>query len=522
MWRHLLSYYPDNQVCDFLEFGWPINYCAITRPVVPVQTHRSAYMFATAVDNDIAKDIQIGAIIGPLKKNPFDTDITISPLQTVSKLDVKYGRRVVVDLSFPEGSSVNDGIPKDTYLDQPTNLHFPSVDTLAEIVRQKGRGALMLKKDLKSAYKQLPVCPGDWPLCAISWSNSLFVYIREMFGLRTSALACQRTTSCVTYLFAKAGYHCCNYLDDFGGADTPDRAQLAYQMLELLLQKLNLWENTQKAALPSTSMTFLGIQLDSTNFTLTIPPDKLKAARELLHSWSLKSAMSKTDIQSLLGTLQHLCCCIRGGRIFLNRMLNTLRSMNQSQRSYQLDSEFRRDLFWWETFLDTFNGVSIMQELHWSQPDDIFASDACLSGAGGFSDGRYFRVQFPTHLQHLHINALEMLVIIICCKLWEATWGGKRIRCPCDNMSSVMIINTSRSRDPFLQTCIRELWFLASTFSVELRAVHISGLDNRIPDHLSRWCADPRHQTEFVKLTQDYTLIEESVSLNMFNFTHPW
>lgn len=519
VWRHLLVDYADYQVCDFLEFGWPINYTADHLPRVPVQNHRSAHRYATAVDNDIAKDLKMTALIGPFHTNPLQSPLTISPIMSVPKPDAADGRRIVIDMSFPNGSSVNDGIPRDEFLGSSVELHFPSVDTLAAIVRRKGRGALMFKKDLKAAYKQLPVCPFDWPLCAVSWRNSIFIYIREIFGLRTSALACQRTTSCVTYLYGKAGYECCNYLDDIGGADSPARARLAYVTLGKLLEQLNLWEKVEKAAEPSTRMVFLGILLDSTEFTLTIPSEKLAAARQLLEVWNTKRTASKTELQSLLGSLQHLCCCVRGGRVFLNRMLNTLRNM--SSGDIIIDTEFRKDLFWWRSFLEEFNGVSIMQELSWSQPDGVFASDACLQGAGGFFQGQFFHVDFPPELRHLHINALEMLAIIVCCKLWGASWGGRRIQVNCDNMCCVILINSSRSREAFLQACIRELWFICSKFSFELRASHISGVDNRIPDHLSRW-SSAWHRSEFFNNTRDYHLSEKTVSTDMFNFTHPW
>ncbi len=521
VWRHLLREYPDYQVCDFLEYGWPINYTAPHAPKVPQQNHRSALTHPAAVDKDIQKDLAMGALIGPFAANPFPSvELTVSPLQTVPKANSPDERRIVVDLSFPEGTSVNDGIPKDTFLGEPTDLHYPSIDSLADIIRTKGRGALLFKSDLRAAYKQLPICPADWPLCGISWKDQLFVYTREIFGLRSSALACQRTTLCIKYLFELAGYDCCVFLDDIGGADTPDKAPTAFSTLQALLRALNLWESDEKALGPATKMIFLGILLNSMDFTMTIPPAKLAAARELLHAWAAKTTASKRQLQSLLGTLQHLCCCVRGGRVFLNRMLNSLRSMQST--TFEIDSEFRKDLFWWETFLEDFNGVSIMRELEWSPEDTVFSSDACPYGAGGFSAGNFFHATFPPRLQHLHINALEILAVTVCCKLWGANWGGQRLRCLCDNMCTVLLINTSRSRDPFLQACIRELWFLASKYSFELRATHISGVDNRIADHLSRWSLNESHREEFHRLTHAYHLREHQVPPDLFNFSHDW
>jgi hypothetical protein len=51
------------------------------------------------------------AIIGPFEKNPFNCSLKISPLNTVTKKD-SIERRVILDLSFPEGQSVNEFISK--------------------------------------------------------------------------------------------------------------------------------------------------------------------------------------------------------------------------------------------------------------------------------------------------------------------------------------------------------------------------------------------------------------------------
>ena len=39
-------------------------------------------------------------------------------------------RRTIMDLSFPKGLSVNDGVLKDTYLGTDFQMHYPSVDSI--------------------------------------------------------------------------------------------------------------------------------------------------------------------------------------------------------------------------------------------------------------------------------------------------------------------------------------------------------------------------------------------------------
>ena len=88
------------------------------------------------------------AVLGPNAENPFDYDASYSPINTRDKKD-SAEKRIIVDMLFRKGNSVNDGIRKDDYLDQKINLKYPTVDNLVEIVKQKGKGCLLFKRDLR-------------------------------------------------------------------------------------------------------------------------------------------------------------------------------------------------------------------------------------------------------------------------------------------------------------------------------------------------------------------------------------
>ncbi len=97
------------------------------------------------------QEILEGNMLGPFKTNPLSSPIFISPLCTMDKKD-SIERRVITDLSYPKGNSINDLIPKWQYLREPTNLTYPRVDDLVDIIKTKGRGCLLFKRDLRKAY----------------------------------------------------------------------------------------------------------------------------------------------------------------------------------------------------------------------------------------------------------------------------------------------------------------------------------------------------------------------------------
>ena len=81
--------------------------------------------------------------------------------------------------------------------------------------------------------------------------------------------------------------------------------------------------------------------------------------------------------------------------------------------------------------------------------------------------------------------------------------------------------NSSKTRDSFLGTCLRELWLEVSKFRFELRCIHLPGEENRVADWLSRWDCGPQYQrmfNEFIKGEEDrYT--EIPILPEMFEFS---
>ena len=521
LWYSLLNDYDDKQVIEFLLYGFPIGYNKDYRPKSALVNHKGAYSFPEHVDNYISKELSFGAMIGPFECNPFDCQPFIAPLNTVPKKD-SINRRVIMDMSFPLEFSVNAGIPNDTYLGIEFSLTYPSIDDLIHIIWDKGPGCLLFKRDLSRAYRQIYVDPADYPLLGLSWRNCLFFDRVLPFGMRSAAMICQRTTNAIAYMFGNMGYSVINYLDDFGGGEVPHKAEEAFQTLGRLLHQLGVEESPDKACSPSSSMVFLGILIDTVTMTAHIPEEKMLEIQNLLSIWAHKTTTSKRQIQSIIGKLQFASRCVRPGRIFISRMLATLRQFPKDKTTIKVPIEFKKDINWWARFFPLYNGISIIPRLQWSSPDAIVATDACLSGCGGICGLQYFHCVFPDFVVELqlHINALEILTVAVACKLWGREWKGKRIKIFCDNLSSVTVLNSGRSKDPFLLECMREVAFVAAQCQFEIKAVHLPGVENRVPDLLSRWYIDHKSRTKFFDIVHNG--IEVKVHHDLFRFTHKW
>ncbi|CAG2232772.1 unnamed protein product [Mytilus edulis] len=501
----MLVDYNDHILCDLLEFGFPIGYTAgdivdIKKP----RNHSGARDFPDFILKYLKKELEYKAVIGPLKVNPFIySSLVLSPLNSVPK-STPGERRVILDLSFPSENCINAGIDKDIYLGESVNLTYPSVDDFVNLIKLKGRNCGIFKRDLKRAYRQIPIDPGDINFVGFHWKNHIFVDRVLSMGLRSSAHICQRVTSSVVYMMKQSGYLLLNYLDDFAGAEKSEDANVVFDLLGRLLDSCGLEESVEKASSPSTVMTFLGVKFDTSELTISVTTERVEEILLLVKTWLNLLVATVKQLQSLLGKLHFVSNCVRPGRLFVSRLLTWLRSLPDDKCDHIIPLYIRKDLFWWYHFLKSYNGVSMMALEDWSQPDEILETDATLSGCGGwFLEKReFFHVQFPSFLMdlNLHINQFELIALMICVKVWSVHFVNRKILVRCDNQSTVLVLNSGCTRDAYMQCCLREILFYAAKYNFEIKAVHFPGVENRTADILSRWHSDSRFEDLFYEL----------------------
>ena len=500
--------FSDPEVIEFLKFGWPISATKESSNQAIPRNHASARFHPKHIKEFIGKAQARESLLGPFTSNPFGTSANFSPLGSVAKSDSE-DRRTILDMSFPRGNSVNDTIDKNQFMGEPFFLRYPGVDDLVTLVKLKGRGCALFKRDLKSAYRQvLRADPGDIPKLGFSWDGYMYFDLTHPQGSRSAAGCCQRTTSGLIYIFKNKhpGNAAVNYLDDLAGAETwqDNRAHQAFEQLGEVLKSAGIQETQAKACSPCTAMTFLGVQFDTEKLTLSVTPKRLAEAKAILAEWEAKTSVKKNDLESLVGKLNFMAACIRQGRTFLARLYRVMK-VTPDRGFHKVSSEIRKDLHWWSTFLHSYNGVSMMYLEEWSHPDQVFTCDSCLSGCGAWNPQRreYFKHVFHSSITSIaqDINQLEILTILLVCRTWGTYWSGKRILAKCDNQASVEVLNSGRSLgDDFMMEVVREILFIAAKCEFEIRAVHLPGVENGISDSLSRWHMDPNAEARFFNL----------------------
>ena len=245
--------------------------------------HPSCRAKPEVVTERIAAELSAGRLLGPIAPAHLPL-VHTSPMGLVPKPHQPNKFRLIVDLSAPIDNSVNDGIPSDF-----CSLRYASVDDAVAMVRVLGRGTMLAKIDIKDAYRLIPVHPDDYHLLGITWRGQTYVDRALPFGLCSAPKIFSAVADFISWVLHRHNIpHQLHYLDDFLFLGTPhsEEAGNVLEVVTKVLRMLGIPIAVHKTEGPNTVLTFLGIIIDTVNFELRLPDDKLVRLQALLQSWA--------------------------------------------------------------------------------------------------------------------------------------------------------------------------------------------------------------------------------------------
>ena len=481
----ILRCHPDQAfaayISDGLSQGFRIGFNRRNALRETNQNHPSASQSPLAVTSRIASEVQRGCLGGPLPIELIPL-VHVSPIGLVPKPH-SNSFRMIVDLSAPRGSSVNDGIREEL-----CSLQYASVDQAVALILRLGQGTELVKLDLKDAYRMVPVHPQDHPLLGISWEGSTYVDRSLPFGLRSAP----KIFTAVADMLAWA-VHCngvryvLHYLDDFLllGSPGSSEAGLALSSATRTFQTLGVPVADHKTEGPATTLSFLGILIDTNRFQLRLPAEKLARLRSLVSVWRSKRACTRNELESFVGHLAHASIVIRHGRIFLRPLFSLLSTAARPQFFIRLNQSVRADLQWWDCFLQDWNGSSFFPPP--TPSVHVFSDASGVFGCGAFDTQRgWFQFQWRSEWADRSIAVKEMIPVVVAAALWGGSWEGRHVCFHSDNLAVVMVLTNRSAKDRHLLALLRCLFFLASFHKFQYSAVHVPGVYNTAADALSR------------------------------------
>ena len=437
--RQVLASHPDRAfagyIMDGIEKGFRVSFDHATTLAASRRNMHSARLHPSVISRYIDAEVEEGRMLGPFPPGRIPA-IHTNRMGVVPKGRTPGKWRIITDLSHPDGGSVNDGIQP-----QLCSLKYTSVEVVAAAAQRLGKGTLLAKLDIKSAYRLVPVHPQDRCLLGVEWKGAIYVDGVLPFGLRSAPKIFTAVADALQWVMLNNGITMVDhYLDDFitmGPAGSEVCGQNLGRILALC-RELGVPLAMDKLEGPSHCLTFLGIEIDTHTGTLRLPAEKLSHLRATLVQWSSRKSCRRRQLESLIGTLQHAGRVVKPGRTFLRRMMDLLRtpSVTKSHHHIRLNRGFRADLQWWSTFAEHWNGVSTFPCI--VQPLFTVTSDASGSwGCWAWSGLSWFQLQWPTDARGYHISFKELFAGLQSCAVWGKRWRGSRVQWHCDNQAAV-------------------------------------------------------------------------------------
>ena len=299
------------------------------------------------------------------------------------------------------------------------------------------------------------------------------------FGLRSAPKIYSAVADAMQWILLRAGVDVIHYLDDFllFGSEGPAQCGRALETALAMCARLGAPVASQKTEGPGSVLVFLGIELDTEGLVVRLQAEKLGRLQREIRKWGGKKACTKRELLSLIGQLQHACCVVKPGRSFLRRMIDLSKCARELHHRLRLNVGFRSDLQWWATFLPSWNGVGMMSGLVKGEPQVVLTLDASGSwGIGAYtSTWEWFQLELPESWRDVHITVKELIPIVIGVAIWGSKWKGAMVRCMCDNVAVVAVLNSGKCKMERVMHPMRCLFFCTARWSVTLMVQHIPG-----------------------------------------------
>ena len=167
---------------------------------------------------------------------------------------------------------MNDEIPKEI-----CSLRYPTIDLAIGQILQLGGGTQLSKLDIKDAYRIVPEHPQDWKLLGLFWKGSYYIDTRLPFGLGSAPKIFADEAQ---WLIMQRGVgHCLHYLDDFLFLVPPEVVATALEVASATLTELGIPLAPGKLEGPTTRLTFLRIELDTSTMIARLPEERCYVSR---------------------------------------------------------------------------------------------------------------------------------------------------------------------------------------------------------------------------------------------------
>lgn len=415
---------------------------------------------------------------------PMDTPVRIHPWFGVESSGKFRG---ICDLSW--GNDSHNACTRRAPLLPIRLAKWTEVARRIEWLRQQhpGRRIVLAKLDAKRAYRQLPVPRRDFFKMVHQIGSKRYANVRMAIGGKSSSDSMAPGISMIAELAAlEHGYYAASYCDD--------QLLIAYEdeMPRTLAWFIRTWRkwgwrvNEKKlraAGRPSTSITFLGVQLDTATCTASITDDRKAKIIAELDEWITGSArVSVKRVRRLAGMLAFVSAVVPFSTAYM-------RAMYESQSDHVRTEDIALEAEWWKFAIQSMNGEAkfavprnLIPQLHASTDASRIGWGWYAPSVQAFGHGKWSsRERMRSSTVHWEGAA----IVFAAYALAKAAAGGLLV-IHTDSDSCQCAFRQCKCFDAKLLTLLRFAVSLQIQHRFVIRVIHLPGRANGISDAFSR------------------------------------
>jgi hypothetical protein len=342
-----------------------------------------------------------------------------SPFGCVPKagVDPLLDARLIHDLKYPIGASTNAASVRESL--PPVRLvHVRVLARCIEALRRKYPllVIMIMKGDVKGAFRHIPLAAAiaRWFAGCITDSNAAVVDLALPFGWTGSPAFYGVFGGAITYMLSKESP---SSLDPTNPDDEPF---FGYEWVDVhvLLEvdrnnRLEACKNALRLAMMATlgprsindskfsswctRLQVLGFEWDTSAYTVSIPEEKIAKAILRIDAVLGTRMTTKHQLAKLLGSLRHVCSCVRPAKAFYQRLVSVWRQAPQFAK-VRVSADPLLDLYWFRHIIQV-GGLRSIPTSYFAElpePDVHLFMDASNTGLCVLHPAarEYLRVQF--------------------------------------------------------------------------------------------------------------------------------
>jgi hypothetical protein len=495
----VLDQYQD--IIHNLQFSFPSGVTSTPLETFTPRNHTSSLSAPDAILEYINKEVAVGRYTGPFSKDTLESVIgpfRTSPLGAVPKPNSDK-IRLVQDLSYPRNDplhcSVNSEIDSSDF-----PCKWGSFTDAYLFVARAPPGTQASVFDVEAAFRRIPMRPKDQVHGVVMWMDKFFVDHCFCFGGSSTPGIFGRIADAIVHIFKNHGIEdILKWVDDFiffryGKPHSDGSFQYSYSV-ELIWEigaKLGWpWAADKHAPFASTFL-YIGFSWDLEKKTIQVPEKKKTKYLGKLAEWIEGYAPTLEEVESLAGTLQHVCLAVPEGRSRLPSFWRFKKSFGRSTCprfvKIKLPAYLLKDIEWWQGYLSNpFCGSKVIAPATPSELS-VYVDASTSWGIGIIVNGSWFAWELIGDWRALSqsdvedrrsIGWAEMVAVeLATLYLIAAGWGGHHLIINSDNMGVVGALLGGRSRNAEQNAALCRIVESMLSSSMWITPVYVNTLAN--------------------------------------------